>query len=72
MAQTVRCDVCGKLFSSSYLGAHKRLAHASTEEEVARQHRAASKKILDLFKALPANTQKKILSELSALVASGG
>jgi DNA-directed RNA polymerase subunit N (RpoN/RPB10) len=60
MAQPVRCDVCGKLFSSSYVGAHKRLAHpkqTSTEP-------ASVKKILTLFDALSAEGKKKVLTAL--------
>ncbi len=59
MAQTVRCDVCGKLFSSSYIGSHKRLAHPS--EETAVQH------ILSLFKNLSKKSKKKLLEDLTSM-----
>lgn len=61
MAQPVRCDICGKLFSSSYVGAHKRLSHpnaTSTEP-------AAMTKILALFDALSAEGKKKVLAALT-------
>ena len=60
MAQPVRCDVCGKLFSSSHLAAHKRLAHADTSSS----EPAALKRILTLFNALSAEGKKKVIAAL--------
>ncbi len=60
MAQAVSCDVCGKLFSSSYLGAHKRLAH--------REEDAAVKNILNMFKNLSKESKKKALEDLASMV----
>ena len=62
MAQPVRCDVCGKLFSSSYLGAHKRLSHlkASSKET------APVQKILELFEQLSSEEKKQVLILLGA------
>ena len=59
MAQTVRCDICGKLLSSSYVKSHKRLAHADL-----------SKKILALFKSLSEEEKKKVLEDLIAIARS--
>ena len=63
MAQPVRCDICGKLFSSSYLGAHKRLSHPRAESA----EPAAAQKILRLFNALSAEGKKKVLAALSVI-----
>ena len=61
MAQPVRCDVCGKLFSSSYLGAHKRLSHPKANSK----EPAAVQKILDLFEALSVEEKRKVLASLA-------
>jgi DNA-directed RNA polymerase subunit N (RpoN/RPB10) len=60
MAQPVRCDICGKLFSSSYVGAHKRLSHPKTTST----EPAAVQKILKLFDALSAEWKKQVLAAL--------
>lgn len=62
MAQTVRCDVCGKLFNTSYLGAHKRLAHA---KEKGANEQIAVEKILKLFEGLSPEGKKKALEQLT-------
>lgn len=62
MAQTVRCDVCGKLFNTSYVGAHKRLAHAKdkgTSEQV------AVERILKLFAGLSPEGKQNALERLT-------
>jgi hypothetical protein len=66
MAQAVRCDICGKLFSSSYVGSHKRLAHLKTEQSSAGEQQTIQK-ILNLFKDLSQEGKNKTLEELSAL-----
>ena len=68
MAQPVRCDVCGKLFSSSYVGAHKRLAHHKTVL-LTPSEPVAIKKIVALFKSLSTEAQNKILEQLGAIAA---
>ena len=68
MAQTVRCDICGKLFSSSYVKSHKRLAHPGSGlsgEEVA-------KKILALFKSLSEEEKGKVLRDLTDMAKEAG
>ena len=64
MAQTVRCDVCGKLFSSSHIGSHKRLAHPNEETAV--------RNIFRLFKNLSLQSKKSVLENLSSLVSHIG
>jgi hypothetical protein len=56
VARTVCCDICGKLFSSSYLGAHKRRAHTSTVDQ-----------IVDLFRKLSPIEKKKVLEHLKSI-----
>ena len=56
MTQAVRCDICGKLLSSSHIQAHKRLAHPDLTE-----------KIIALFKSLSEEQKKKVLVELIAI-----
>lgn len=66
MAQPVRCDICGKLFSSSYVNSHKRLAHR-TAEASGLNEAAAARKIVRLFKALSAAGQKKLAANLNVI-----
>jgi hypothetical protein len=58
MAQVVRCDVCGKLFSSSHVASHKRLAHRDEEKAIL--------KILSLFKNLSSESKKRVLESLES------
>jgi len=65
MPEPVRCDVCGKLYSSAHLNSHKRLAHAkpkpgSTSDE------DQMKTILELYKTLSAELKKRLLAQLAA------
>lgn len=59
MARTVRCDICGKLFSSSYVAAHKRLAH--------RPPTSAVDQIVALFRKLSPIEKKKVLEDLKSI-----
>lgn len=63
MPEPVRCDVCGKLYSSRHLKSHKRLAHP--EEETAAEQKGI-KKILEIFKTLSAENKQRVLAELVA------
>src|SRR5260370_42225862 len=64
MPEPVRCDVCGKLFSSRHLSSHKRLAHA--KEKLAGAPRPGGvKTVFQLFKTLFAEDKTPLLSELS-------
>jgi len=60
MAQPVRCDICGKLYSSSHVGAHKRLSHPRATSA----DPALVQKILTLFDSLSAEGKKKVLMAL--------
>ena len=68
MAQPIRCDLCGKLFSSSYVDSHKRLAHPKIKA-TAPNEPATARKIIALFKTLSAERQKKLAANLNALAA---
>jgi hypothetical protein len=65
MPEPVRCDICGKLYSSRHVSSHKRLAHAkhsvgstSGEKQI--------KNILELYKTLSTEQKKRVLAELVA------
>lgn len=68
MAQTVRCEICGKLFSLSHVKSHKRLAHPSSELSA----EEAAKKILALFKSLSEEEKEKVLRDLTDIAKEPG
>jgi hypothetical protein len=67
----VTCDVCGKVFSQSYLHAHKRLAHpkmgASTAAPTTApvSEKEAMQKIASLYESLSVKGRKRIIRLLS-------
>jgi len=63
MARPVYCDICGRLYSSSYVGAHKRLAH--------RMDKSAADRIVALFKGLSIDERKKVLEKLTSITQPG-
>jgi hypothetical protein len=70
MAEPVRCDVCGGLFSSRHLNSHKRLAHPNqravtqtTESKLTEQD--AMRRIVDLFGCLSEENKKNVLYRLT-------
>ncbi len=65
MAEPVRCDVCGKLFSSSHLKSHKRLAHVKNNVACA-TGQDGMKTILELYKTLSPEDKERVLAELAA------
>jgi hypothetical protein len=75
MAETVRCDVCGGLFSARHLNSHKRLAHANRKitgqvpgNEIADgdvDEQDAIRRIVDLFGGLSEENKKNVLSRLT-------
>lgn len=66
MAQPIRCDVCGKLLSSSTLRSHKRLAHAKAVVIVASDDDAITKLVL-IFKTLSDEKKEEALAALAGL-----
>jgi len=67
MPKPVRCDVCGKLFSSRHVKSHKRLAHPKGKLAVSVAEQDGMKAILDLYKTLSAENKKCVLAKLAAL-----
>ncbi len=65
MAEPVRCDVCGKLFSSRHLKSHKRLAHVK-EKLAGGTEQDAMKAILEIYNTLSAEDKERVLAELGA------
>jgi DNA-directed RNA polymerase subunit N (RpoN/RPB10) len=65
MPEPVRCDVCGKMFSSRHVSSHKRLAHAKVKAgSPSEQERMQT--MLDIFKSLSEETKKRVLAQLAA------
>jgi len=67
MPEPVRCDVCGKLFSSRHLSSHKRLAHAKGKLTGSAAEEQGIKTILELYKSLSAKNKEMVLKQLAAL-----
>jgi hypothetical protein len=67
MPEAVRCDVCGKLFSSRHLNSHKRLAHPKEKVAGSAAEQNGIKKILELYKTLSAENQKRVLAQLAGI-----
>ena len=67
MPEPVRCDVCGKLFSSRHVKSHKRLAHPKDNGAVSVAEQDGIKTILDLYKTLSAENKERVLAQLAAL-----
>jgi len=69
MPDTVRCDVCGGLFSSRHLNSHKRLSHGSKSAVPIAENPAndqdAMRKIVDLFGGLSEENKKNVLYRLT-------
>ena len=68
MSQIVKCDICGKIYSQSYLGSHKRLSHGKRESFScsSKDQSATLDTILSLFQSLPDEQKKEVLSRLAA------
>ena len=67
MPEPVRCDVCGKLFSSRHLSSHNRLAHAKGKLTGSAAEEQGIKTILELYKSLSAKNKERVLAQLTAL-----
>ena len=65
---TVTCDICGGIFSQSYLPSHKRLAHSKNRPAAAGPipEREAILKIASLYESLSAKGQKSVVRLLTA------
>jgi len=67
MPEPVRCDVCGKLFSSRHLSSHKRLAHAKGKVTGSAGEEDGIKTILALYKTLSAENKERVLAQLATV-----
>ena len=74
MPEPVRCDICGKLYSSRHLSSHKRLAHgkeklagspAGQNSSVTQQD--GVKKIIEIYKTLSAENKERVRAQLATL-----
>jgi hypothetical protein len=65
---TVTCDVCGGIFSQSYLLSHKRLAHSKNKPATADPitEKEAIQKIASLYEKLSVKGRKRVVRLLAA------
>ncbi len=65
---TVKCDICGGVFSKSYLTSHKRLAHSKNDPSsvAAITENEAMRKIASLYESLSVNGRKRVVRLLTA------
>lgn len=68
MSQIVKCDVCGKIYSQSYLGSHKRLSHGKREtpSRSSKDESGSLEIILAMYERLSDEGKKEVLSRLAA------
>jgi hypothetical protein len=64
----VTCDVCGGIFSQSYLPSHKRLAHREDSPTAARpsSEKEAIQKIVSLYESLSVKARRRAVRLLTA------
>jgi hypothetical protein len=65
---TVTCDICGGIFSQSYLPSHKRLAHRKNSPSVAQPgtENEAIRNIVFLYEGLSVKGRKRVIRLLTA------
>jgi len=65
---TVTCDICGGIFSQSYLPSHKRLAHRKNSPTAAGPgtEKEAIQKIISLYESLSVKGRKRVIRLLTA------
>ena len=67
MPEPVRCDVCGKLFSSRHVKSHQRLAHPKEKPAGAGVQQNGIKTILEVYKTLSPENKLRVREQLAAL-----
>jgi DNA-directed RNA polymerase subunit N (RpoN/RPB10) len=67
MPEPVRCEVCGKLFSSRHVKSHQRLAHAKDKPASPETEQNRVKTILKVYKSLSAESKGRVRAQLAAL-----
>src|SRR5258707_13690403 len=65
MPEPVRCDVCGKLYSSRHVSSHKRLAHAKPKPGSISEE-DQMKTIFEFYKRLSAGYKNRLFARLPA------
>jgi DNA-directed RNA polymerase subunit N (RpoN/RPB10) len=65
MPEPVRCDVCGKLYSSRHVSSHKRLAHAKNKVGGSAGPERGMKMILEIYNTLSTENKKRVLAQLA-------
>jgi DNA-directed RNA polymerase subunit N (RpoN/RPB10) len=70
MPEPVRCDVCGKLYSSRHVSSHKRLAHGKENAGGRTASDRAVKAILEIYNTLSSENRKRVLAELASLAST--
>jgi hypothetical protein len=67
MPEPVRCDVCGKLFSSRHVKSHQRLAHAKDKSSGSGAEESKIKTILEAYKTLAPENKARVRKQLAEL-----
>jgi hypothetical protein len=67
MPEFVRCDICGKLYSSRHVKSHKRLAHAKEKPAGLAAAQDGMKTILEIYETLSPENKERVLAQLAAL-----
>jgi hypothetical protein len=65
-SKIVKCDVCGGIYSRSYLASHKRLAHKESDSAVSGTNDTkAVDRIVAIYNRLSREAKKLVLDRLS-------
>lgn len=69
MSQIVKCDICGKIYSQSYLGSHKRLSHGKRESSLhpSEDEAASLEMIVSMYERLSCEGKKEVFSRLATM-----
>lgn len=71
MPEAVRCDVCGKLYSSRHVSSHKRLAHAKDKVPGSGVRERGIQTILDIYNTLSRENKKRVRAEIANMEQTG-
>ncbi len=68
MPETVKCQVCGKLYNSRYVSTHVRRTHPEIARaaDPARFEQKIAEKIVNLFNQLSPQTRKQVLRTMGS------
>jgi hypothetical protein len=71
MPEAVRCDVCGKLYSSRHVSSHKRLAHAKDKVAGSAAKDRGIQTILEIYNTLSHENKERVRAELASMEQQG-